>query len=285
MSTPTRHLPPPATAPKPGGSLNCLATRPLSGHEVHDRASVGRRRRHRVDRRPFLPSATTSCLRRSTWTTRTTTVQVDVPRQRREMTVTAALNDSFGFGGHNVACCSPRRKPSPIEPRNAMTLTANPPVEIVPDRDPRDPELRLTKLLRPGQSRPIARSRRQRRLRGPRHYRGRARHCLRQRSAEDGRRDGHRRCAHIVDAIDTALRERVPVIGLWHSGGARLAEGVEALHAVGDGLRRDGARFGPGPANLGRARSGRGWRCLRSGADRPGDHVERRAGCSSPART
>jgi len=30
-------------------------------------------------------------------------VLVDVPRQRREMTVTAALNDSFGFGGHNVA--------------------------------------------------------------------------------------------------------------------------------------------------------------------------------------
>ena len=30
-------------------------------------------------------------------------VVVDVPRQTREMTVTAALNDSFGFGGHNVA--------------------------------------------------------------------------------------------------------------------------------------------------------------------------------------
>jgi len=30
-------------------------------------------------------------------------VLVDVPRQRREMTVTAALNDSFGFGGNNVA--------------------------------------------------------------------------------------------------------------------------------------------------------------------------------------
>ena len=40
-------------------------------------------------------------------------------------------------------------------------------------------------------------------------------------------------CQHIVDAIDTAVRERVPVIGLWHSGGARLAEGVEALDAVG----------------------------------------------------
>jgi len=41
-------------------------------------------------------------------------------------------------------------------------------------------------------------------------------------------------CRHIVDAIDAALRERVPVVGIWHSGGARLAEGVVALHAVGE---------------------------------------------------
>ncbi len=40
-------------------------------------------------------------------------------------------------------------------------------------------------------------------------------------------------CKHIVDAIDTAIEPRAPVVGLWHSGGARLAEGVEALHAVG----------------------------------------------------
>ncbi|TAM91878.1 MAG: acyl-CoA carboxylase subunit beta, partial [Jatrophihabitans sp.] len=40
-------------------------------------------------------------------------------------------------------------------------------------------------------------------------------------------------CGHVVDAIDLAVRERVPVLGLWHSGGARLAEGVVALHAVG----------------------------------------------------
>jgi acetyl-CoA/propionyl-CoA carboxylase carboxyl transferase subunit len=44
---------------------------------------------------------------------------------------------------------------------------------------------------------------------------------------------GSEGCRHIVDAIDIAVRERVPVIGLWHSGGARLAEGVEALDAVG----------------------------------------------------
>ena len=40
-------------------------------------------------------------------------------------------------------------------------------------------------------------------------------------------------CKHIVDAIDTAIDSGLPVVGLWHSGGARLAEGVEALHAVG----------------------------------------------------
>jgi acetyl-CoA/propionyl-CoA carboxylase carboxyl transferase subunit len=40
-------------------------------------------------------------------------------------------------------------------------------------------------------------------------------------------------CQHIVEAIDAAVRMRAPVIALWHSGGARLAEGVEALDAVG----------------------------------------------------
>ena len=44
---------------------------------------------------------------------------------------------------------------------------------------------------------------------------------------------GSEGCQHIVQAIDTAIRERCPVIALWHSGGARLAEGVEALDAVG----------------------------------------------------
>ncbi|MEU4428624.1 carboxyl transferase domain-containing protein [Actinoplanes sp. NPDC024001] len=40
-------------------------------------------------------------------------------------------------------------------------------------------------------------------------------------------------CRHIVAAIDAAIRDRVPVVGLWHSGGARLAEGVVALDGVG----------------------------------------------------
>ena len=37
----------------------------------------------------------------------------------------------------------------------------------------------------------------------------------------------------IVAAYDRALEIGAPVLGLWHSGGARLREGAESLHAVG----------------------------------------------------
>jgi acetyl-CoA/propionyl-CoA carboxylase carboxyl transferase subunit len=40
-------------------------------------------------------------------------------------------------------------------------------------------------------------------------------------------------CSAIVAAYEEALAQGVPVIGLWHSGGARLREGVGSLHAVG----------------------------------------------------
>lgn len=40
-------------------------------------------------------------------------------------------------------------------------------------------------------------------------------------------------CTHIAAAIDLAVRERCPVIGLWHSGGARLAEGVQSMDGIG----------------------------------------------------
>jgi acetyl-CoA/propionyl-CoA carboxylase carboxyl transferase subunit len=37
----------------------------------------------------------------------------------------------------------------------------------------------------------------------------------------------------IIDAIELADKEGWPVIGLWHSGGAKLADGVESMHGVG----------------------------------------------------
>ncbi|WP_159943674.1 MULTISPECIES: acyl-CoA carboxylase subunit beta [unclassified Nocardiopsis] len=44
---------------------------------------------------------------------------------------------------------------------------------------------------------------------------------------------GSKGCAAMEVAYEHAVRERVPVVGLWHSSGAQLAAGVESLHAVG----------------------------------------------------
>ncbi|MER6176991.1 carboxyl transferase domain-containing protein [Streptosporangium sp. NPDC001681] len=41
-------------------------------------------------------------------------------------------------------------------------------------------------------------------------------------------------CPLIVNAIDLAIHERCPVIGVWHSGGAKLNEGVSAMHGIGE---------------------------------------------------
>jgi len=41
-------------------------------------------------------------------------------------------------------------------------------------------------------------------------------------------------CKVVVRAYERALADGVPILGLWHSGGARLAEGVRSLHAVGE---------------------------------------------------
>ena len=40
-------------------------------------------------------------------------------------------------------------------------------------------------------------------------------------------------CKAVVAAYDHALEISAPIVGLWHSGGARILEGVESLHAVG----------------------------------------------------
>jgi len=44
---------------------------------------------------------------------------------------------------------------------------------------------------------------------------------------------GDEGCKVVVQAYQRALKDNAPIVGLWHSGGARLAEGVLSLHAVG----------------------------------------------------
>ncbi|GAB3598158.1 acyl-CoA carboxylase subunit beta [Angustibacter peucedani] len=45
---------------------------------------------------------------------------------------------------------------------------------------------------------------------------------------------GEAGCKVVLTAYERALADGVPVVGLWHSGGARLREGVVSLHAVGE---------------------------------------------------
>jgi acetyl-CoA/propionyl-CoA carboxylase carboxyl transferase subunit len=111
-----------------------------------------------------------------------------------------------------------------------MTALAPSPVTEI---DPRDPVLRLEKLFDVGSMELL----RPRDDSGVVAARGRVDGMPATAYCTDatvmGGAMGSAGCRHIVDAIDLAVRERVPVIGLWHCGGARLAEGVESLHAVG----------------------------------------------------
>lgn len=41
-------------------------------------------------------------------------------------------------------------------------------------------------------------------------------------------------CKVVMKAYHRAMADRIPIVGIWHSGGARLAEGVLSLQAVGE---------------------------------------------------
>ncbi|MGV9308352.1 carboxyl transferase domain-containing protein [Nonomuraea sp. NPDC003727] len=99
--------------------------------------------------------------------------------------------------------------------------------------DPRDPVVRLTALLDEGSLRPITPQDKSGVLAAMGRVEGVPVVAFCSDARFQGGAMGSEGCEHIVHAYDVAVRERVPVIGVWHSGGARLAEGVESLHAVG----------------------------------------------------
>ncbi|WP_190812415.1 acyl-CoA carboxylase subunit beta [Saccharopolyspora pogona] len=114
-----------------------------------------------------------------------------------------------------------------------MTAVASRPEIVQQQRDPRDPEVRLDQLLDPESIEPLH----PRDNSGMFAVRGRVDgtkvvvYCSD--ATKMGGALGAEGCGHIVDAIDVAVRERCPVIGVWHSGGARIPEGVESLDGMG----------------------------------------------------
>ena len=99
--------------------------------------------------------------------------------------------------------------------------------------DFRDPEVRLQALFDGGTLRPLSGHDDSGVMSGRGEIDGTAVVAFATDATRMGGAMGADGCDHIVDAIDLAVRERIPVVGLWHSGGARLAEGVVALDAVG----------------------------------------------------
>ncbi|QFY11965.1 acyl-CoA carboxylase subunit beta [Nonomuraea phyllanthi] len=113
-----------------------------------------------------------------------------------------------------------------------MTVVSTVSVES-PAADPRAPAARLARLLDPGSAVP---------LHGDDDSGVLAVHGLIGGApavayCTDARRMGGALGAegslHIVEAIEAAVRQGCPVVGLWHSGGARLADGVESMDGVG----------------------------------------------------
>ncbi|MBL7497597.1 acyl-CoA carboxylase subunit beta [Frankia nepalensis] len=104
----------------------------------------------------------------------------------------------------------------------------------IPAQDPRDPRRRLSLLFDPGSFQPFPAPAGSRVLTG----RGRVEGVPAIAYCTDGSRMGGALggsgARHIAAAIDRAVREGAPVIGLWHSGGAALADGVEALDGIGE---------------------------------------------------
>ncbi|MEU8381609.1 carboxyl transferase domain-containing protein [Streptosporangium sp. NPDC048865] len=99
--------------------------------------------------------------------------------------------------------------------------------------DPRDPQARLSALFDEGSLRLISPVDRSGILAATGRVEGVPVVAFASDPRVQGGAMGGEGCEHIVHAYDVAVRERVPVIGIWHSGGARLAEGVASLHAVG----------------------------------------------------
>ena len=112
-----------------------------------------------------------------------------------------------------------------------MTLLSPPPAPA--ETDPRDPELRLAMLLDPGSEEHLAADP----AHGMRAAAGTVAGAPVVAFCADprvmGGALGEAGCDVVVRAYERAIADGVPVVGIWHSGGARLAEGVASLHGVG----------------------------------------------------
>ena len=122
---------------------------------------------------------------------------------------------------------------APAVPSQAARPTAHP--ATLPAVLPRDPRERLAALFDPGtlEMLPVETAERSGAVAGTGLVHGVNVVAFASDARVQGGAMGTAGCAAIVGAYTEAVSRGVPIVGLWHSGGARLAEGVASLHAVG----------------------------------------------------
>lgn len=114
-----------------------------------------------------------------------------------------------------------------------MTSAAPAKVRLPREEDPRNPNFRLAALMDPGSLQLITDDDRSGMLAATGTINGSPVVAFCSDATVMGGAMGEQGCEVVVQAYRRALVDRVPIIGIWHSGGARLAEGVLSLHAVG----------------------------------------------------
>jgi acetyl-CoA/propionyl-CoA carboxylase carboxyl transferase subunit len=119
-------------------------------------------------------------------------------------------------------------------PRAAAAVSEAPKKIKVPrDEDPRNPKFRLGALLDPGSVELITPDDDSGMLAATGSINGCRVVAFCSDATVMGGAMGMEGCDVVVRAYERAMHDQVPILGIWHSGGARLAEGVLSLHGVG----------------------------------------------------
>jgi acetyl-CoA/propionyl-CoA carboxylase carboxyl transferase subunit len=122
----------------------------------------------------------------------------------------------------------------PLAPPAAPAVAPAPKKEKLPrDQDPRNPNFRLQALLDYGSVELITADDDSGMLAAVGTINGGRVVAFCSDATVMGGAMGVQGCEVVVKAYERAMHDRVPILGIWHSGGARLAEGVLSLHAVG----------------------------------------------------